>query len=482
LVTKPKTTVGEQGAASGVEDLPDLHATDAEKKEALHSSVISQARKGTLWTVIAYASAQIVRFASSVILSRLFAPQLFGFMALLNTLIIGLTLFSDVGLGPSVIRSEQGDDPDYLNTVWTVQALRGLMLWIACAALTWPIAHFYQDDRLLTLTPIIGLSLILSGFNSTSILTFNRNMEVRKVALLELSVQLFQVAATVAVALINRSVWALVIGKLLADCMRLAVSHRMIPGYKNRFRLDKAVVKDLLSFGKWIFASTALTFLSSQSDRLVLGKLVSLTTLGLYGIAFALSDIPRQVIMAFRGYVGLPFVSKFSHLARAEFRAVIIRYRRLVLLAGALLLSFGVNFSDLFLLHIYDKRYHDAAWMVPILALGLWHTILYSTSMPCLTMLGKVSYNVVGYVFTAVSLLVVVPLVFPHWGLLGAVCVISFSDIPVYFCNLWGLWREKLLTLRQDIEMTGLFVILTAAFYFIRLQAGFPLTHPVLLR
>ncbi len=114
-----------------------------------HRLVISQARRGTAWTIFAYAGAQIVRFGSSIVLSRLFVPQYFGLMALLNTLIIGISLFSDVGLAPSVIRSERGDDPYYLDTVWTMQGLRGAVLWLACAAMTWPVASFYHDNRLL---------------------------------------------------------------------------------------------------------------------------------------------------------------------------------------------------------------------------------------------------------------------------------------------------------------------------------------------
>jgi hypothetical protein len=120
--------------------------------------------------------------------------------------------------------------------------------------------------------------------------------------------------------------------------------------------------------------------------------------------------------------------------------------------------------------------------MVPILALGLWQTILYSTSMPCLTMLGKLSYNIFGCIFTATVLLVIVPFSFFTWGLVGAVWVISFSDLPVYLCNLFGLWKEDLFTLRQDLETTALFVTTTVVLYWVRVAFGIPWSHPVLLR
>lgn len=453
-----------------------------ERVDAVRASLVARAAKGTVWTVIAYASAQAVRLLSSIVLSRLLVPQYFGVMALLNTMMIGLNLFSDIGLLPSVVRSEKGDEPRYLDTVWTVQVLRGLCLWMFCAVLSWPIARFYGDPQLLPLAQVLGLSLVITGFTSTSVITLNKHMEVRKVALFELFAQAFQLLVTLSVAWIYPSVWSLVIGRLASDAARLLISHFLISGFRNRFALDHQTVRELLSFGKWVFASTAVTFLASQSDRLVLGKLVSLATLGLYGIAFALADIPRQIIIAFGGHIGFPFVAGFSRLRRHEFRAVVLRYRRLVLLAGVVLLALVVNFSDLFLIHVYDRRYRDAAWMAPILALGLWHTILYNTSGPCLTALGKMKYNITGYILTAVVLLVAVPASFHMWGLLGAVWVISFSDFPVYLSNLYGLWCEDLFPLVQDFQMTLVFVACAGGLFYLRLVLGFPWSYPVSLR
>jgi O-antigen/teichoic acid export membrane protein len=93
---------------------------------------------------------------------------------------------------------------------------------------------------------------------------------------------------------------------------RTAASFYILPELRPRFVWDKECVRTLLSFGKWILIGTALTFLATQSDRLILGKLVSIETLGVYGIAFALSDLPRQIIMMFCSRVGFPFIAKFA--------------------------------------------------------------------------------------------------------------------------------------------------------------------------
>jgi O-antigen/teichoic acid export membrane protein len=63
-------------------------------------------------------------------------------------------------------------------------------------------------------------------------------------------------------------------------------SHWLIPGYSNRFAWDRQAVGEILSFGKWMFVATAITFLNEQADRLILAKLLSFKILGVYTIAY----------------------------------------------------------------------------------------------------------------------------------------------------------------------------------------------------
>ena len=444
-------------------------------------SFTARAVHGTVWIVLAYAAGQAVRLLSNILLSRLLVPQYFGLMALLSTILMGLSLFSDFGLAPSVIRSKKGDDTDFLNTVWTVQVLRGVGLWLICLLLSWPVSRFYEQPRLRSLIAVVAFSLVINGFSSTSFITLARHMAVGRLSRIELSLQAMQVLITVLLAWAYPSVWALVVGRLAFDVARLVVSFFLIPGYRNRFAWNPEIAHELLSFGKWIFASTAVTFLASQADRLVLGKLVSLATLGLYSVTFAIADMPRQVILAFSGRVAFPFVARISHLPRCDFRKMVLHYRRFVLLGGALMLALVVNFSDIFLRHIYDRRYRDAAWMAPVLALGLWHTILYSTTGPCLVTLGKLRYTVTGYVLTALVILLLVPASFHRWGMTGAVWTIAFSDVSVYFASLYGLTREGLSPLKQDFQMTIVFAACFGGLYILRVALGFPWPTPIAL-
>lgn len=478
------------GEESLYETVPGMNAVEnSEERDGAPATVAPEelkalgktALQGTVWSVGVYGAGMVLRLVSNIALSRILVPQYFGLMTLLNTMIMGLTLFSDLGLTPNIIRSPRGDEPAFLNTAWTMQVMRGVALWICCLAMTLPFANFYGDPQLRVLVPVIGLSLVISSFNSTAIATLSRRMAVRELALMELGVQFAQLVVTIVWALWDRSVWALVGGRLFSDIARLIVSFRLIPGQKNAFHWDSPAARELFMLGRWVFLSTALTFLANQSDRMVLGKLVSFQSLGMYGIAFALSDIPRQVIMTFRGYIVMPFVAKLSHLPRDIFFGHVLKYRRSVLLVGAAILAIVVVSGDLVMLKIYDVRYHDGAWIVPMLALGLWHGILCNTTSPCLFVIGKPQNAAIGYFFSAIALLTLIPLAFFKWGMPGAVAAVAVSDVPMYFVNLYGLRRERMFPFMQDLKMTAVFLVLTAALLALRVLAGFPLPQPVAL-
>lgn len=430
----------------------------------------STALKATAWTVISYGSQTALRVVNSLVLTRLLLPAAFGQLQLVTTLIVGIAMLSDIGLAPSVIQSARGDEPVFLNTAWTLQVLRGGGLWLVALALAWPAALFYHDPTLVKVLPVLAMSMLLDGVVSTNYLSLSRHMGVRRIFYIDFSAQVVALLVTVGWAFYWPSVWALVVGNLLSKLFRLALSHnlRVAPGIRNRFCWDRSSLTDIVHFGKWIVLGTAFYFFASQADRLILGKLVTLTALGVYGIAFNLSDIPRSVINAFSYKVGYPFIAKMIHLPLAEFRVQFLRYRGYTLLVGAALLGLMVIWGDQLVLKLYKPAYHEAAWMVPILALGLWHTLLYMTTSPVLLAMGRSKYNAVGNAVYCASMVLGIPLGFHFYGLLGAVIAVAAGDLPLYVVFQFGAVREGVRPLQQDLQMTGLFVALLGCLYGLR--------------
>lgn len=442
------------------------------------TSLKKLAISGTVWTIAGYGVSQLLRLGGNLILTRLLFPQFFGLMGLITIFLMGLQLFSDIGINESIIQNKRGDEPNFLNTAWSLQVIRGIGLWLCCVLIAWPLAKFYGEPQFLLLLPVVGLSTVISGFNSTALSTLNRNMFVRELALFELKVQAVSLTVMIIWAWFSPNIWALVIGNITAALLRMVWSHRLNSGPPNRFAWDRDAVKAIFSFGRWIFFSTALFFLAEQSDRLILGKLISIELLGIYSIAFTLADIPRQVLLALSSKVIFPVFSKFADLPREIFREKIQKNRKFVLIAMALGLAVLVSFGDTVIFTLYDRRYLQAAWMLPILALGIWPRVLTQTIDTSLLAVGNAKYLAIGSFSKFIFMVLGLPLGFYLMGIGGAVMTVALNDLPFYGVIIYGLWREKLACIKQDIEATLiLFALISLVMIFrIILDWGLPIS------
>ena len=153
----------------------------------------------------------------------------------------------------------------------------------------------YHEPRLTALVPALGLIVVTDSFKSTNLLSMSRHLGVRRLFLLDITARILGRLVTAGCALIHPSVWALVIGLAFTAVYRLVLSfyRRLIPGIRNSFCWDRDSVHSLVHFGKWILLSTAFGFFASQADRLILGRLITFSLLGVYSIAYTVSDIPR---------------------------------------------------------------------------------------------------------------------------------------------------------------------------------------------
>lgn len=425
-----------------------------------------------MWTLIGYGGSQVLRLGSNLILTRLLVPELFGLMALVNTFITGLNLFSDIGINPSIVRSERGEDPDFLNTAWTLQVIRGFGLWIGCWLIAFPVSQFYDEPKLIWLITIVGFNTILSGFNSTSLAVLNRKIEIGKLTLIEITTQITSLTVMIIWAFFQPTIWALVIGTLMSNIVKLSWSHYISPIH-HRFTWNQDCLKELVTFGRWIFISTAMTFLASQADRLILGKLVSIEMLGVYTIALTFADIPKQVAGKVSDKIIFPLISQNIFLPRKQLKAKILDKRFYLLLISAILIAILFSFGDVLINILYDERYISASWMLPFLALGLWPLILSLTIDKILFALGNPKFVSLGNIVKFIYMIVLLPWMIKTYGILGGIIVIAFNDIPFYLVVTYGLYKENFVSLLQDLKTTIILIMLSLILSLGRFIFGF---------
>src|SRR5438067_1040994 len=259
---------------------------------AAGASVGAAVAGGAAWTVLGFGTMQVLRFAFNLLLTRLLAPHVFGVIGLVNLVLQGLHMFSDLGIRQSVVQRPDGDDPDFLDTAWTLGVVRGFALGLVCAAVAWPLALFYDEPAMLWLIPLVGLTAVLDGWQSAGPMLLSRRLRRGRLVAQEL----FSYVASMIVVLAglwllrdlppgrdseNLRLLVLVAGNVLSSVTDLIISFRQVPGLRHRFRWDRAALRELFHFGGWITLSTACTFLAATADKPVVGKLSS-EVLGAY--------------------------------------------------------------------------------------------------------------------------------------------------------------------------------------------------------
>lgn len=342
--------------------------SESTQKSAPAPGLFARAMRGSVLTAGSYAITQVMRLASNLILTRLLFPEAFGLMALVSVVLVGLAMFSDVGVGPAISQHPRGDERSFLDTAYTINVARGGLLWLLTCAFAYPMAQLYAAPDLIWLLPVAGITLLISGFNPTRIDTANRHLLLGRVTLLDLIAQIIGILAMVALAFELKSVWALVIGAIIGSATKLIIISWFLPGPANRFQWDKAAGRDLIHFGKWIFLSTACGFLLSQGDKAIFGAYLSLQELGVYNIGYFLASFPVLLAGAVVGRIMIPLYRDHPPGATT---ANFIKMRRLrfAITGGTLVLLAVLALTGVALIGVmYDARYAGAGMIVVAIA------------------------------------------------------------------------------------------------------------------
>ncbi len=328
----------------------------------------ARAMRGSVWTIAGYGTSQALRLAANLILTRLLFPEAFGMMALVTVFMQGLMMFSDIGVGPSIMQSKRGDDPDFLNTAWTIQVIRGFCLWLVACAIAAPVSRFYGEAQLAQLIPAVGFGLLVTGFNPTRLETGHRHLHLGLISFIQIISQTIGIIAAIFLAYITGSVWAFVVSGLVSTVSHLILLNMYLPGERNHFRWEKTAAKELITYGKWIFLSTVSGFLFMQSDKLILGKFLTIEALGVYNIGYFLASFPLLVSSTVIHKILIPLYRERPPAASAENYQKLRKMRFAVTASILSLLMIFAFFGASLVSILYDLRYQNAGAIVVLTA------------------------------------------------------------------------------------------------------------------
>lgn len=421
------------------------------------------------WAVSGHLVSQVLRLASNLIMARLLAPDMFGVMAIAFVFIIGLSLFSDLGITQNIIQSRRGNDPAFLHTAWVVKILRGVLicflallvslgLHLAAARNMVAPDTVYADGRLPMVLAVISLFAVIQGFESNRVSLAWRHLDLKRITIFDMASQILGLLVMLVWAVLDRTVWALVAGTLAGQLIRTLLSHRMLPGPSDRWAWEPKAFTEIFHFGKWIFISSILGFLVMNGDRLILAGLVGADVLGQYSIAFLLASALQQLMSRIFTGVVFPALSEVvrntPEKLKANYYKIRLRTDSLALFASGCLFVLGTP-----IIHIlYDQRYWDAGPMLEVLALALIAT-RYEIVDQCYLALGIPKWLTLQNTIRMVVLFLAVPTAFSLYQLPGAIWAIVLSMFSVVPVLIYLKSRLGILDVKKELMVLPIFVL-----------------------
>jgi len=409
---------------------PEQSDTQPAGRKLAHAAIIE---------VVAYVVQIGVRLGSNLVLTRLLFPEAFGLMSLTQSILYVLWMLSDVGLSQAVVMSKRGDDPRFLDTAFTLQAIRGVGLWVLLVLLAWPLAQVYAEPQLLWLLPFGSFTTVIHGLSSPRVFLLRRQVKPAALMLLTVTCQAVGVGTNIAGAYMGFGVASLVAGGLVATVVETIWSH-YLPGSTHRvkFRIEPEARHEILHFGRWIFASSSLTSLSQRGDQLLLGRLLGAAGLGIYQIALTLAELPEALATNVVNGVIYPTLARVRNEAPESFADAYYQIR--LWLDPLMHVSLGglIGMSDWIIALLYDDRYLGAASMMRVLAIRASLQLLSTVCETCFLARGESKYGFRRNLFVTIMLMIAMPV--GHY--LDGVQGVLWGSVVARSMALVALWPD----------------------------------------
>jgi O-antigen/teichoic acid export membrane protein len=449
-------------------ELPPAGAVERQDAHGIGRVVV----RAGLVSLGAHVLTQLIRFSGNLILTRLLAPEAFGVMLVGIVVWVGLTLFTDFGLRQVVVRSPRGTEPAFLDTVWTLQILQGILiaaLLVAAAGLLSlatsigliPHGSTFASPDVPWVLAALAVPALLQALESTKLHVASRNRQVSRIAAMELGCQVVALGVTITCARTMGGVGALIAGALTASTCRTLATHLLFQGHRNALRYDAVSAREVFTFGAPIILTSCMGYIVSNGDRLALGWVLPAHAMGAYAIAILLVSAFQDAVGKLMAQVMFPAISRaFAH-DPGSLRESYLRVRATADLGCLVAAGLLVTLGDRVVAMLYDGRYAEAGTYVGILGfclVGIRYRVLHAVFL----VIGRPRLQLYEQISQLVALVPGIFLGFRFGGAPGAVWGVAASYLAAQVLNVFYLQR-KLGLFSVSLELRGVAIFAAVA-------------------
>lgn len=419
--------------------------------------------RGTFWVIVSYTFSNVLYFLRTVILVRLLNPIDFGLMGIARVVINMLNLFSEIGIDRALVQKKEVDEST-LNSAWIMTALRGLILFTLLYLSSPIVSVFYNNERLSPILKFISLSFLFNGIASAGVFLFVKELNFKNKVFFEQANAISNTVVSVALAIIFKNVWALVIGHVVGAFIGFLFSYRLYP-FRPSLNFDLNAVKGLFRFGKYVFGSGIAVFLFIQGSDALVGKVLGLNPLGFYVLAFGIANTPTTSVTHVVSQIAFPAYAKLQD-DLPKLREGYLKVTRLVAflsapIAGGIFMLIP-EFVQIFL----GTRWMPIVLPVRILCIFGFFRSIYSTAIPVFDGIGRPD---LGFKFACFNLMLFAIFIYPFtvsMGIIGTSTVFTMVSAISIFFIMTIIYK----LIQLDAERTQFFKVLF-----------FPLTGTILM-
>ncbi len=381
---------------------------------------------GFTWHSALIVGMTIVTGLKLMVLARLLTPHDFGIFSLV-AIALGVTdALTQTGINITIIQSQQSVSY-FINTAWVISILRGFVIAIVMSLLGVGMAYFYAEPSLQLWVVIAAVVPIIKGFINPAVITFHKELQFSRDSAYRFSLIVVEAVVTSLVALVTHSVNAFIVGMVAAAIFEVCISFAFFRT-RPHFEWIPNRAAQIFANAKGLSIAALLSYLNDNADNFLVGKLLGVSTLGLYQNGYALSHKPTFGIAQAMNHSTMPI---FSRLATSGERLHKAFYRSLFGLT-VLLVAVAVPiiiFPELIIRVVLGDTWLSLVPAVPWLVAG---AVLYGIANQGYTLLVSLQEYFTMNLHRALVIILFVGILFAQGssaGLVGAAMAVFFARL-----------------------------------------------------
>lgn len=321
-------------------------------------------------------------------LVRLLVPETFGLIGMAAVFTAFLSIMGELGMAAALIQRKQTKlTEEHWQTAFTISFIASAGAWALILIAVAPFgATFYGEPKLHLILNVLGFGLVIDSFSVVPRAKLVRALRFKTISIASMVSVVASSALAIFMVYKGFGVWALVAKTLinsLSRCFILWVYVRWIP----RIQLSKKAFSELFAFSAYVFMERIFMFLLGNVDYLLIGKLLGATALGIYTLAFTLTDGARKQVMGAFNKVLFPVYSALQDDRPKAGRYFLKVVRFNTLLINPLMFILILDAKPMILL-FFGQSWQAAAIPFQILAIGVIIHTLAGTSSTLIRGLG----------------------------------------------------------------------------------------------